>query len=229
MAVTYKANDAFEFAQKMVSKMKLEEVKLRILDQVSKMMWMAAPWRWSVGVLGQITLASDTVAYTLNPGTDFLYALHAYKWNGTGEPSDMRVVAALPDAPLIVGDPIQIAYKGTNIWNVYPKPGTLSGTWVVQPFYKKIAPVLTLANVHTAGTLLFDDEWSWVYESGVLWAAYAFAADQRAGTVQADSTGKAQFTGQRALFEAGLAQMKEREKMMEFGFQTVPDSKLVNR
>jgi len=126
---------------------------------------------------------------------------------------------ALPDQVNIVGQPSRIAVTGSaggpGVLRVYPKPGTLTTSPQVICLYKKMAPVITEKNCHTPGVLVFDDEWFWVYRSGVLWLAYLYGDDQRAGSIQAQSTGTKgmTFTGQRGVFEANLIKMAQREKL----------------
>ena len=58
-----------------------------------------------------------------------------------------------------------------------------------------------------------DDEWFWVYTAGVLWKAYQWGDDQRAGGVTLGANGAPQYTGQLGNFRDGLRIMAEREKL----------------
>jgi hypothetical protein len=59
-----------------------------------------------------------------------------------------------------------------------------------------------------------DDEWFHVYRDGVLWKAYLFGDDQRAGSVQAASNGQISYSGQLAQFMAGITMMRAAEPML---------------
>lgn len=215
MAATKRPQDAIDYCKKFIKNMPLEQVQIEIMDQVNKIMWMAAPFRWTVGTLSAISLASNTQDYTLAPPADFLYLLRAYISDGTTTPRELDVEPTLPADVKIVGDPTRLSYVGSNTFRTSPKTGTLiSPTQQIISFYKKIAPVITESNANTAGTLVFDDEWFWVYCSGVLWQAYLYGDDQRAGGASIDVTsGKYQFTGQRGTFEANMQVMKSRDSL----------------
>ncbi len=219
MAATYRPIDAFDYVKTMVKNLPLESVGPAILDRVNKIMWMAAPWRWTLGSFTEVTLASNTQDYVVALPADFLYVVTSWLNEGeSGRP--ITVVPILPTNVGAVGFPNELAVTGTagvnGVARVRPKPGTITGaTYKIYSLYKKTAPSITNKNQVTAGVLLFDDEWFWVFESGVLWMAYMYADDARAGTATTDATGRWQFTGQRGVFEANLSLMKSREKMPE--------------
>jgi len=208
--------------------MPLERIQTRLLDDINKTLWMAAPWRWTVGTLTAITLLSDTSDYVVAPPADFLYLMSAYIADGSNTPIHLEVVPSIPSSMIVVGIPQFISYQGTNTFRVTPRPGTLiSPTKTIVCYYKKIAPVLTASNIYTAGSLIMDDEHFHVYEAGVLWAAYMYGDDQRAGTANVDGTGKWAFTGQRATFEAAVSEMKSREPLPVYDARTSRDIKEV--
>jgi len=220
MASNYRPIAASDFVKTMVKNLPIEDVGPAILDRVSKIIWMAAPWRWTLASFPEITLASNTQDYTVALPNDFLYVVTASITDSTtgesGRP--ISVSPVLPTNVGAIGFPNEIAVTGTaggsGTARVRPKPGTISGaTLKIYSLYKKVAPTITNRNQATAGVLVMDDEWFWVYESGVLWLAYAYADDQRAGAATMTSTGQWQFSGQRGVFEANLAVMKQREKM----------------
>ena len=219
MAAIYRPSAAFDFVKTMVKNLPLEDIGHMILDRINKIMWMAAPWRWTLSSMTEITLVANTQDYAIAAlPADFLYLVSAYITEGE-QLRPITVVPFLPTAVGIKGTPNQIAVTGSagaaGTARVYPKPGasTPVGTQKIYMIYKKTAPSIKNNNQSTAGVLVADDEWFWVYESGVLWLSYAYADDQRAGGATVDASGKYQFTGQRAVFEANLALMKIREKM----------------
>ncbi len=226
MASTIPAIEAFDYAKRNLKNMPLESIQTRLLDSVNKMMWMAAPFRWTVGTLTPITLVTATSDYTLAPPADFLYLISSYISDGLNTVRHLEVVPSIPANIIVTGMPEFISYQGSNTFRISPIPGTL-----VLPakslisYYKKIAPTVTAENAFTAGTLVFDDEWFQTYMEGVMWQAYLWGDDQRAGTANVDGTGKMAFTGQRATFEAGLAQMVQREPMPIYDARATRDQK----
>lgn len=231
MSVSYRPIQAFDFCKTFVKQMPLEDVDERILDGAHKMMWMAAPWRWTVGSFPSVTLASSTQDYTVAIPADFLYLLDAQVV--TTDANNEQTVRTLDVEELlhtdvgITGNPSKVAVTGTpgqaGVLRIQPKTGTLSsGTSKLLGIYKKAATTVTRANSSTSGLLGFNDEWAWVYEEGVLYYAYKYADDPRAGDVKVDGT-RYSFSGQRAQFEAALQIMREREKMPNFSTRTIAE------
>jgi len=216
MAATYAPADAFYFSKTMIKNMPLDTIQTRLLDDVNKIIWMAAPWRWTLGSLPTTALVSATQDYAIAIPADYLYTTNLYMTKGDDPSRDLAVVGALPTTVGQIGQPGFATITGTPAMNgtlrVYPKPGTLVGTSTVYGLYKKTSPVITVQNSYTAGTLVMDDEWFWVYTAGVLWLSYLYADDSRAGSGNAEKRA-AQVSGQKAIFEEGLLQMKEREKL----------------
>lgn len=73
MAATYAPAEAFTYAKSYVKNMPLEAVGPPLLDEVSKIIWMHAPWRWTLGALPATTLTSSTQDYTIVAPSDFLF------------------------------------------------------------------------------------------------------------------------------------------------------------
>lgn len=216
---TYKPRTAFNKATSYLKSMPLTQIQLPLLDQINNMMWMAAPWRWTIGSLPTVTLLSDTQDYTIALPSDYLYTTDAYLADGDNQFDTLLVEPALPADVTVVGRPKRISVTGApstaGVLRTATKTGTLTSPPEIISMYKKQAPALTLATSNTAGILLFPDEWAWVYEEGVLWQAYLWGDDPRAGSISATSEGQIQYTGQRACFEAALIEMRNREKLPE--------------
>lgn len=227
MAATKKPIEAFDFAKDYIKKMPLELVQPAILDDINKMMWMAAPWRWTTAVCEPVTIVKDTADFSLvSPPADFLYIVRAYIWDGeTIIP--LKAESSLPETITHKGIPNKIAYIPgvTPKFRLHPVLGSTNAnkTYKLVVWYKKTAPTITKANMNTAGTLLLDDEWFHVYRSGVTWLAYQFGDDERAGSCTALSNGQVQFSGMRAVFEAGLSAMRQAEPLVSQNFTGMPD------
>lgn len=219
MAATRPPADAFNYAKRYIKNMPLEEVRTDIINRVANYMWMYAPWRWTVSSTPTITVAANTQDYTMNYPSDWLYAIRATMVEGSGAERSLEILPALETNVGFVGNPNYIAYTGTagqvgGPVRISPKPAQVSGTPLVIGLYKKTNTAFTNQTIFT-GTLPFDDLWFWVFEEGILWQAYLFGDDRRAGDVGTDSqSGAAKFSGQRAVFEAALTFMKDREKLL---------------
>ncbi len=201
MASTLAPQDAFTNAKHFLKDMNLEKVAPRILDDVSKIMWM--------------TLVGATQTYTVGATTDFLYLYSAYLTDGSTTRT-LAIEPVLPAAVTIQGQVSHVSVSGTSgvTVNVSPLPGTQPATAPkIVSLYKKMAPTITAANQATPGVQIFDDEWFWVYQEGVLWKAYMYGDDQRAGSAQIGANGQVSFSGQRAIFEAAMQFMKANEKL----------------
>lgn len=218
MASTLKPQDAFGPAKHFISDMNLEIVGPRILDDINKYMWMAAPWRWTVGSMPLATLVANQQDYPSTIPADFLYLLQSYITDGAIT-RDLRVEPTLPSAGLIQGQPSRVAIVGAN-YRLSPVPGSQP---TVAPrivsLYKKTAPTITAQNISTAGVQIFDDEWFWVFQEGVLWKAYLYGNDSRAGSIEA-AKGQITFTGQRGVFEAAMQFMMANEKLPDLKQET---------
>jgi hypothetical protein len=220
LAAIYKPITAFDFAKSFIKAMPLDRVQAPILNHINQMIWMRAPWRWTIGSMPTVDLTSNTQDYAISIPADFLYLVDAQVIEtGTSqntEPRDLHVEPVLPTTVGLIGQSSRIALAGAN-YRVSPVPPVIPAgkTFTVIGLYKKTAPIIGASNAHTAGVLVMDDEWAYVYEQGVLWLAYLYANDSRAGAAQV-ANGATQFTGQRGNFEAAMIAMEEREKLPEF-------------
>ncbi len=230
MASTYSPYQALEYAKQYIKNMPLERVAVRVLDDANKIFWQAAPWRWTVETLTAITVTSNTQDYTLAPPSDFNYLINAYISDGSTIVRHLEVAPSLPASCLVNGNPINISYEGSNLFRLFPNPGTLPASPIRQIIgtYKKTTPNITASNIGTGGVLIFDDAYFPVYEAAVLYYAYLYADDQRAGSVSFEN-GKVSYSGQKALYEAMVQSLREKEPMPEFNNRVANDKKDTNK
>ena len=215
MAATRIPYDAYDYAKRFLKQMPLEQVGPEVLDEVNKRIWLAAPWRWTIGALNPITPLANTVDYPLTPPADFLYIYDATYSNNTKVVRHLEPVAEINPTVNQVGQISKIAYAGSNTFRVFPRPATVeTPTPSILMRYKKAAPRITNQTQNTPGFLQMDDDWFWVFQQGVIWLSYLWGDDARAGSVTIDSSGRAQYSGQRAVFEDGIWQMRLREKLL---------------
>lgn len=210
MASTLFPQRAYDYVKHFIKDMRLDPVAWQICDDVQKMMWMYAPWRWTLGTFTPITLIGGTQDYNIGSfPSDFLHLYDAYTSDGSVAPRDLRVEPVLSPTVMKTGQADRAAVTG-SILRISPVPAAFSGTGPsVICRYKKQAPNVTASNIASTG-LAFDDEWFWVFQEGVLWKAYQYADDQRAGGATV-AAGKVQYTGQLANFMAALDYMATKE------------------
>ena len=231
MAATKAPVEAFAYVKQFLKSMPLEQIGPELLDEVNKMMWMAAPWRWTLGSLTATSLVSNQQDYTITAPADFLFLYGGFISDGANVYRQLLVEPTLPADVKVVGNVSRLAYMGSNTFRTFPKPGTLP-TSPTQQFilrYKKTAPTITNQTQYDAGELVLDDEWFWVYSAGVLWKAYQWADDQRAGSVTVASNGSVQYTGQLGSFRDGLRMMAEREKLPLLSLEDASNPKAVDK
>lgn len=216
MSSVYSAYDAYIYAKRFISDQDLDRFLPRILDDVHRMFWMFAPWRWTLGLFPSFTLSAFKQDYVLTLPTDFLFLQDARIVDGKNT-THLHCGAMFPPN-LVAGQMSQIAVQTVNsaqTVRITPPPGQFpagAANQTVQALYKKSAPQITRATAQTAGFMGFPDEYFWVYQEGVLWRAMAWAQDPRAGsvTVAGDNV---QYTGQLAAFQAAMSQVADTEKL----------------
>lgn len=219
MASTYKPIDAFNQSKVFIKLMPLESVQPFILDNALKMMWMSAPFRHTLGSFPVVTLEASRVDYTVVDPADFLFIQPGTAYISAGDSDvgrDVSVVSFINSSvKRVSAAPTELCHPSANLVRVSPKPGATvtSGTQLVS-LYKKTCPIITTESSHTSGIQVFDDEWFYVYVSAVLYQAYLYADDGRAGGTQYSEGGQRTFTGQRGVFEANIQHMRETEPML---------------
>lgn len=221
---SYVPSAALELAKRFVRNERLGDAQVwgRIRQAASDMIWAAAPWRWTIAALNAIPLQPGVSSYGVTFPADFDYIHEAYISDGKTWES-LRPVPALI-VPDFSGKPMRVAaVPAQGKIMVAPVPAVAG--WTLFVYYKKVPPVVQ-GNV--AGELQMPDCWAWVYETVVLYYAYLYADDVRAGGVQVQVTPNGlalQFSGQRAAVEAAIALMREREPMPLPVLRASPDLK----
>jgi hypothetical protein len=209
----YSANSALTFAKRMVKSLPVDEagVSYQLLDYVAKEMWVAAPWSWTLGTLPTVTVTGAAgTDYSITTPADFLYIVSADLSNGNLTDS-LHVNSFNSVNATIVGVPTTISHS-TNLLRFFPKPPAGYSKALIAR-YKKIPPDITVSNVNTLGATGIPDAWCWVYQAGVLYYAYLYADDQRAGTCQIDANGRYAYSGQLAVWQAGIEMMRKAEAL----------------
>lgn len=211
----YSPTDAISYAKIMVKSMPIDTTgswRYYATDFISSLLWTAAPWKWTIGTLATINVVAATTDYAVTPPADFLYLNKANVSDGNLT-NELKIVSALPATITQIGNPSQVAYlDATNTVRVSPKP-TTGYTQTLTMLYKKQPPKITAANYGTNGALVMPDAYYPIFTAGVLWLAYQYADDSRAGSCTVDGEGKRQYTGQLGIFQGMIAEMRQGEKV----------------
>ena len=128
---------------------------------------------------------------------------------------ELKIVNILPATPAQIQMPNFCAYvqNGSSPYLQFEtKMPTGVNDFKAYAWYKREAPVITASTYDDAGFLEMDDEWFWVFQAGVLWKAYIWGDDSRAGSVAMSDKGF-QYSGQMGVFYDGIRQMAEKEKL----------------
>ncbi len=210
-------SDALTYAKRFVGNLPVDDATViyRLCDDASKKLWMAAPWRWTIGALEAVTLVNDAQDVNLvGIYSDLYYPISAFLNDGADK-KDLIISGSLPIVTTVKGEPSQVAYIGgtPNKLRFLPMPTgySVGSTPLVTAVYKKIHTDITVANYATDGAAGCPDEWFWVYQEIVLLKAFQFAHDPRMGSVAVGSQG-VQYSGQYAVVEASITEMRMREK-----------------
>ena len=218
-------NDALNYAKRFIGNIPLDDstIKLRLLNDASKKLWMAAPWSWSLGSLEVVSLANDSQDVNLvGAYTDLLGLIRADLIAASGEPKSLGVSAILPSTTIVRGLPNKLQYiaGSPNKVRLLPVPTGYSTLPVTQvpkilaTYKKKHAEIdATKAGQSYLTNFGVPDEWFWVFQEIVLLKAYQFTHDPRLGAVQVGPNG-VQFSGQFASVEAAIAEMRRNEEQL---------------
>lgn len=212
MAV-FTPGDAFSYAKTMVKSMRLDDIKLRILFDALSLVWHAAPWDWTIGEMpdSPLSLSASTVDYTVTIPSDFNHLKYAVLIDNANVFKPLAIRALLPADPVKTGETMEVGkVAGQSKIRVYPKPPASmpSATQKVLLYYKKDVPNLTTSDYASTSILSLDDDWFRVYCAAVLYYAYLYADDDRAGSAVYEPKSGYRFTGQRAVFESEVEVMR---------------------
>lgn len=217
-------NDAINYVKRFLGNVPVDDtaLKLRLLDDAHKLLWMADNWPWTVASLEVVTLVNDTQDVNLvNTYTDFLSLQHAYMISGNGQTKDdLRVASVLPVTTSLKGRPTQVQYVAgsPNKLRFFPVPtgyATLPTTQVpkVIGIYKKKSALIdnTSAAADYTTTSGVPADYFWVFQEIVLLKGYEFTHDPRLGSVQVGPQGTV-YSGQYAVVQDALAYIRRNEE-----------------
>jgi hypothetical protein len=211
----FTADEALDYAKQFVKKTRIDatEVKARLLDDAHKMLFMAHPWSWTLGAAGVVTFAASTQDY-VTAAADFL----RIQWAGRTDNDrmiDLGIAPQLPAHTAYVGPPKKIAHVSTAGANItvryWPTPTTTDKSLII---YKKTATEITAANSGNPDVTDFPNEFQPLYQELVLYKAWQFWRDPRAGDAQIVKGGGVAYTGQLGVVRALIEEYRSGEPIL---------------
>jgi hypothetical protein len=201
-----------EYAVQSIKSQRLDTAyRYRVADQVAGELWTAAPWRWTLEALAPITITGSVQDTAFTKPADFLYLHSATLFDADEKPIDLTPVPYLQAVPAgYNGIPKAVAYvvaTGDKI-----RFGGIPPAGVFEGLYKKTYTPVTSSNYATVGAMGVPDEWAWVAQLGVLFYAYKYADDPRAGSAQVQG-GTITYNGCLGDYKAAVEEMRRAEKM----------------
>jgi len=217
MALTYTPTQALNYAKRFCSNAPIDDsdLSMRILNSASNRIHLFAPWSWSVAEHTQVDIANGMVDYTVaDNSSTLLYLIKSELSRDDSKRDRIQVVHSLPANIQGAGSIAEVALTSNTNLRVSPIPKYDSNdlprmfTW-----YKKRNTVITSGNAGTASTLLFPDEWFWVFEEFVLLYAMRFsdANSNRVGDILV-SGNSIRHNGQHGVAQEALLFMAAKEK-----------------
>lgn len=223
---TKKPIDALNYAKRMVKNMPVQDMWVEMTNDILSRIWMESPWSWTLGSFPIINLVATNQDYTVSIPSDFLYLRESTIVSLTVA-RPLQVVATIPNNVSKPGQPTCVCVIGnpgeTGTVRVSPIP--INSNEALSSLYKKTLTLYTKETLYT-DALPIPDEWYHVFQAGILWLAYKYADDGRAGEASARNDGGFSFNGQRGQFEADLIKMRNREPMaLDDALRLMPDAK----
>ena len=202
--------------------MPLDRVELEIENDALTHFWLAAPWNWTVGVIDSITLSAGAQSFAVAaPPGDFLRLEKAYITNGQ-HLHPVQPVSILPNSPSINQIPNFVYYQTGSPTKIFfdslVGPFNPGDVWKFYGWYKKQVPLLTASNYDTAGITGTVDSYFSIYRELVLYYAYLYGYDARAGTatveVGPDGRRSISYTGQLGRVQAMIEELRLSENVL---------------
>lgn len=219
-------DDAIAYAKRFIGNLTVDDstIKLRLLDDSHRKLWMAAPWSWTLGALEVVSLTNDAQDVSLSGAyTDLLGLVDVVMFGQGGKetPIPLAPAANLPVTTAIKGQPSKVQYisGSPNKLRLLPIPTGYSSAPTLQipkitgTYKKKATAIDNTTTADEYSTLGIPDDWFWVYQEIVLLKAFQFTHDPRLGSAQVGPNGIV-YTGQYAIVEAGIAEMRRNEEKL---------------
>lgn len=210
---TYTGQNAIDLIKKHIKGMPLDGMEAILVDQVNSLIWTAYPWKWTLADLTPIDLEDGVQDYSLTNNDVFkLITANIVRTDLT--PKEYRELSIVES----IG--VEVAWKGglESIRRLALMKGNkirlqmaadISSpvTLQIQGEYQQTPTKITALTT----ALPIPDHHFAVFTEGLLWRAYKYADDPRAGSIQIVKGGNPVYTGQMGIFFALLQGMMEVE------------------
>lgn len=189
-------------------------VDVTAADMANSRIWIAYPWRWTLGSLTAIALVDGTQDYTIG-NSDHYRPVNLWITRTDLTPDEyqpLKIKEHLPpELARNVGWPSfqTISWeKSINKFRLEAAASVPSGTTLrIDGDYQKVPTKITALSA----TLAADDAYFETYMDWLLYYLYKFTDDSRAGGVVISGDGRKQYTGQLGKAMESLWEMKSQE------------------
>lgn len=231
---TYTPQQALDVARRMVHGIPTSALQARVADVVNSEIWLAFPWRWTLGTLTAVTL-SDGVQDYANTHSDFQRFVHPRLAQTNLSPIEYREIGVKE----YLG--VELTRKGSiesirnvaylpvdNKFRLDFSPVITSPTVVQLQGYYQVKPTrITDSNLTAVYTN--PDQYFNVHVEGMKYWFYQLNDDPRAGTVVIARDGRKQYTGQMGAYYDALQQMMMNEDASDGQTFMWPEDPLGNK
>lgn len=214
-------NDALVSAAIMLKNQPVVQLQQSILQDASSMLWLAAPWRWSLDVVTPFVAVGGSQDFVFTLPADWLRFERGWLQDSSKaqelQPCATQPVSTLPSQPVYFSYLRSGSSDLIRLNGVLPPVGSgQTGNASFYAVYKKVAPDLT-NTFNTPGALQMDDSYFWVYRQLVLYFAYLYGDDTRAGSattvMSPDGKVQVQYSGQLGVAHAAIEFMRITENV----------------
>jgi hypothetical protein len=215
LPTTYLVSDAVDICRKFIKDAPTSLIDVRLADYVNSIIYCAYPWRWTLKALTPIVLVDGVqdnalAAADASTAAAGLYRLVRARITRTDTTPDtsyeLKIAEFLAPETTKHGWPSisMVSYEETAGKLRLLFPPEVSGTVVLQldgEYQRNPAKITALS-----ATLIYPDQYFQVFVEGMLWQAYRYFGDSRAGSIVMVK-GVPQYTGQYGVFMNHLNMM----------------------
>lgn len=218
MAFTYSWGDLVSLVGDMVKGVPLSKLNVKICDLISAEMWNEYPWKQAITntAKGSIPLLDSVQDYTCAaPNIDRLLKAWLIRYDVT--PNEVRDLDVKKDLSIDLYPRSYVSIRAVSLqqslglFRIESAVNIPSGVQIELQCDYQINPqkVTSLNDI-----LWMDDRWWGVAVHGLMWWAYQFTDDSRAGSANTDAFGRIiGYTGQLGTYKAAVNKMKMGEEV----------------
>ena len=215
MGSTILASEALDYADRFTKQCNLTSVGALVGRSAQRLIWQAAPWTWTLGLITPVTVTAGVQDQSFTKPADF-QRFEFFRYGDVVSMKDLQNIASI-EVTTQQGSPQFASYVNTGGDKIRldQVPPTGGAAITLLGVYKK-APTEPFSLSAATG---IDDVWFYVYQEALLYFAYKWADDQRAGgSTVAWAPGakypQVQHTGQYGLVMSLIEDMRRAEPML---------------